>query len=87
MPHEFVTTFAERLAQQALEREERKRLSRAEQSSTLNTPEVRVRAWEKIHGLRLPSDASHPVLVVIAADTGLTLAHLREEQLARRARR
>ena len=86
-PHEFVTTYAERHALQAREREEQKHLSRAEQSSTLNSPDVRIRAWEKVHGLRLPSDTAHPILEIIAADTGLAISQVREEQQARLARR
>jgi hypothetical protein len=37
--------------------------------------------------LRLPDDPMHPVLDVIAIDTRLTLAQVREEQRARVLRR
>jgi hypothetical protein len=47
---------------------------------------VRIRAWEKMHGLRLPSDPAHPILRVIASNTGISLACLREEQRARRVK-
>jgi DNA-binding transcriptional regulator YiaG len=80
-------TYAERLAVEAMAREEQRRIDRAEQSSTLNTPGARIRAWEKLHGLRLPSDAAHPVLRLVASGTGLTLAQVREEQQAISARR
>jgi hypothetical protein len=30
---------------------------------------VRIRAWEKVHGLRMPADSAHPILEVIAGDT------------------
>ena len=63
------------------------RLELAEQRSEVNPPEVRIRAWEKVHGLRLPADAAHPILDVIAVSTRLTLEQVQEEQRARAARR
>jgi hypothetical protein len=80
---EFVRTHAERLALDEHERAQRRRLELAEQRSDLNPPDVRIRAWEKVHALRLPDDPRHPVLNVIAIATGLTLAQVREEQGAR----
>jgi hypothetical protein len=70
---------------QAEEREkaDRRRLELAEQRSDVNSPEMRIRAWEKVHGLRLPTDANHPILDVIAVATRLTLEQVREEQRAR----
>jgi hypothetical protein len=84
--HQLVQTPAERFAHEEHQREERKRRELAEQRSDANTPDVRIRAWEKLHGLRLPSDPEHPILDVIAVSTRLTLAQVREEQLARAAR-
>jgi hypothetical protein len=69
------------------ERLQQRTLALAEQTSIENPPDVRVRAWEKVHALRLPSDARHPVLEVIAHGTGLTLEQVRQEQRARAARR
>jgi hypothetical protein len=77
---------AERLAHEESERAEKRRQELAEQRSDLNPPEVRIRAWEKIHQLRLPSDPAHPILDVIAISTRLTLAQVQEEQRARAAR-
>jgi hypothetical protein len=77
---------AERFAQEEHEREERRRRELAEQRSDANTPDVRIRAWERLHGLRMPSDPAHPVLDVIAVSTRLTLAQVREAQAARAAR-
>jgi hypothetical protein len=82
-----VSTYAERIALEALERAHQKRADQAEQISDLNSPEVRIRAWEKLHGLRLPSDPEHPVLEVVAASTKLTLTQVHEEQSARASRR
>ena len=77
---------AERLAHEQAERAETRRQELAELRSGLNPPEVRIRAWEKIHQLRLPSDPAHPVLDVIAVSTRLTLAEVQEEQRTRAAR-
>jgi hypothetical protein len=73
-------------ARSELEEEERahqRRLELAEQHSELNPPDVRIRAWEKVHGLRLPANLAHPILGVIAVGTRLTLAEVQAEQLAR----
>ena len=73
-------------ARRALEQEERaqrRRIDLEEQRSDLNPPKVRIRAWEKVHGLRMPADSAHPILEVIAGDTRLTLVEVREEQQAR----
>jgi hypothetical protein len=89
-PHpglELVRTYAERLALEERERAQRRRLDLAEQRSDLNPPDVRIRAWEKLHALRLPQDPLHPVLDVIAISTGLTLSQVRAEQSARVAQR
>jgi hypothetical protein len=89
-PHpaiELVRTHAERIALEELERAQRRRLELAEQRSDLNPPDVRIRAWEKLHALRLPRDPGHPVLIVVAISTGLTLSQVRAEQSARVAPR
>jgi hypothetical protein len=83
---DIIRTHAERLAQDAEERLHQRQLELAEQSSTANPPDARIRAWEKVHALRMPGDAAHPVLDVIAHATGLTLGQIREEQRARLAR-
>jgi hypothetical protein len=76
-------------ARSEIEQEERahqRRLELAVQHSELNPPDVRIRAWEKVHGLRLPSDSAHPILEVIAVGTRLTLAEVQAEQRARARR-
>jgi hypothetical protein len=84
---EFIRTHAERLADEAEERLQKRQLVLAEQCSSENPPDVRIRAWEKAHDLRLPGDPEHPVLRTVAIGTGLTIAQVREEQRARRAPR
>jgi len=83
---DFAKTAAERLAQEEHERAEKRRQQLAEQRSDLNPPDVRIRMWEKVHQLLLPSDPAHPILDVIAVSTRLTLAEVREEQRTRAAR-
>ena len=83
---DLVKTPAERLAHEQYERTEKRRLELAEQRSDLNPPDVRIRTWERIHALRLPSDPAHPILDVIAISTRLTLEEVREEQRMRAAR-
>jgi hypothetical protein len=82
---DLVNSRAARLAHEEF-RAEKRRQELAEQRSDLNPPDVRIRVWEKIHQLRLPSDPAHPILDVIAVSTRLTLAEVREEQRMRAAR-
>lgn len=84
---EIIRTHAERMAQEAEERLQKRQLLLAEQCSSASPPDVRIRAWERAHALCLPSNPEHPVLPTVAACTGLTVAQVQEEQLARRARR
>lgn len=64
-------------------RVERKRLEAAEQTSELNLPGARIRAWELVHGLRMPSSPAHSILDQIAVTTQLSLAEVHEEQRMR----
>jgi hypothetical protein len=84
---DVIRTHAERMAYEAEERLQKRQLVLAAQCSRDSTPEVRIRAWETAHALCLPSDPEHPVLRAIATCTGLTIAQIQEEQLARRERR
>ena len=84
---ELVRTHAERLAHEAEERLQKRQLLLHEQCSSENSPDVRIRAWERAHALCLPSDPGHPVLHSVAISTGLTVAQVQEEQCVRRARR
>ena len=56
---------------------------RIEQSCELNTPAIRIRAWERLHRLTLPRGSAHSVLSVVAEATHLTLEQVREEQQRR----
>jgi len=84
-PGELINDYRSRLALEQFRAAERRQQEMAEQSSTLNPPEVRIRAWERVHGVRLPVDPAHPVLRVVASATELTLAQVHEEQRKRLA--
>src|SRR5262249_53075432 len=82
---ETMQEHRDRIALEERERAQRREEQLADQRSDINSPEMRIRAWEKMHALRLPTTADHPVLDVIARATRLTLEQLREEQRARAA--
>jgi len=84
---EIVTAYRARQAVLEDARLQQRQLDLEGQRSNYNPPDVRIRHWEKLHGLRLPMDAEHPVLDVIAISTRLTLAEVQGEQLARRMQR
>jgi hypothetical protein len=74
------------IAAEMFARVEKRRLAFEELKSALYSPQERISAWEKLHGLRLPFDAQHPILLSIARSTGLTLAQVRDEQEARKGK-
>lgn len=84
---EILSDYRQRKAIEENERAERRRADSAEQYSALNSADRRIRAWEKIHQLRMPSDASHPVVAAIVRATQLTMEEVLNEQRLRSARR
>jgi hypothetical protein len=80
---EYYKAHRERLAFEAEERAQQRKVELTEQASVLNTPEARIRMWEKVHQLRLPMDPMHAIIDVVAAGTGLSATEVREEQRAR----
>lgn len=72
-----------RIVREQIDEAERAQRERFEQARELNTPATRIRAWEKLHRLTLPSGPAHPVLSVVAEATHLTLKEVREEQRRR----
>ena len=82
-PGELASDYRVRLAEERAEADERRRIELLDLSSTANSPEARIRAWERAHGLTLPRAESHPVLTSVAAATRLTLEQVREEQRRR----
>ncbi len=75
--------FRARLVHQQAEAAERRRTDLAEQCSRLKTAEERIRIWERIHEVNLPRDPAHRLVDIIAANTGLTGADVRDEQQRR----
>lgn len=80
---EWNSDYRARMALEKAERDEKRRLELEEQRSETNSPRARVMAWEKAHALCMPSDTDHPILLVIAQATRLSLAEIRKEQQAR----
>lgn len=75
--------FRERLARQQAQAAERRQQALTEQASALNSPQVRIRIWEQLHAIELPRSTAHRLISIIAANTGLTIAQIREEQQQR----
>ncbi|HEV7136914.1 MAG TPA: hypothetical protein VGN43_09795 [Steroidobacteraceae bacterium] len=78
-----ITDYPARIIREQIEEAERAQRERLEQSSELNTPAMRIRAWERLHRLTLPRGSAHAVLNVIAKATRLTVEQVREEQRRR----
>jgi hypothetical protein len=83
---EMLIDFRQRLELEAKERAERRRVNMAEQTLQTNAPSARIRAWERLHELRMPLTPEHPVLNLIAAATQLSMAEVNEEQRLRSGR-
>jgi hypothetical protein len=82
-PGELASDYRVRIVEERAEADERRRIELLDLTSTANSPDRRIRAWERAHGLTLPRAESHPVLNAVAAATRLTLEQVREEQRRR----
>src|ERR1700719_1025630 len=80
---ERIAHYRARIAQQQAEAARRRQEELEEQSSTLKTPDTRIRIWERLHEVGLPRDPSHRLVDIIAANTGLTVEEVRDEQRLR----
>jgi hypothetical protein len=83
MVSDAMIDYRERMERQRLEAEQRREMDRVEQRAMHNTPDARVRIWERLHQLKLPQDASHPILAIIAQQTALSMDELLEVQRIR----
>jgi hypothetical protein len=83
---EILMDHRSRIAIEEEARAQQRRLALAEQCSDSNPPEERIRTWEKLHGLRMPSDPDHAILLVIAVNTRLRSCDVHEVQAARTRR-
>lgn len=70
----------DRIAVEQLEREESRRAAREQMQSSHSSAADKIRAWERLHGLQLPRDPTHMVLMLVARRTGLTLRAVLDEQ-------
>jgi hypothetical protein len=85
VPGESTDDRRRRMALLQAEAIEQRQRELAEQSSPLNSPSMRIRAWERLHQVDLPRDPAHRLVTVIAANTGLSIHDVREEQTSRAA--
>jgi hypothetical protein len=78
-----VLDYRARLEREQLDAAERRRQAMMDQSSPDNSHELRVRAWERLHQVRLPRSSEHAVLTIVASQTGLELAEVHAVQRQR----
>lgn len=82
---ETIADYRARIAQHQAEIIGRRQQELLEQASTMYTPSVRIRIWERLHQVTMPRNPAHRLLDVIAANTGLSVEEVREEQRQRQA--
>jgi hypothetical protein len=61
-----------------------RRVELESQSSNMNDARERIQIWERLHALRLPASAGHPLVAVIADHTRLEIRDITAEQKRRR---
>lgn len=83
---EILTDYRTRLAVEEEARAQKRRHDLAEQCSDANAAETRIGTWERLHGLRMPSDPTHPILDIIAINTRLRSCDIHAVQAARKRR-
>lgn len=81
--HDPLLDHRARIERAQLEAAERRTRALSDQRSPTNSHDARVRAWERLHQVRLPKDPQHNILMVVAQQTGLALAEVREVQRVR----
>lgn len=84
-PGEGIEDYRNRLQRLKAEAAEWRQKQIDEQSSPLNSPCVRIKAWERLHQLELPRDPAHRLVDIIATNTGLSADEVRAEQTLRAA--
>lgn len=78
-----VPDYRARIERARLEAEQQRQRYLSDQCDHANSPEVRVRIWEKLHQIRLPKDPAHAILAMVARDTRMDLDRVREVQRQR----
>jgi hypothetical protein len=81
--HDPILDHRARLERIQFEATERRERALIDQCAPENSPEARVRIWEKLHQLRLPKDPAHPILRKVARQTALDLTQILEVQRQR----
>ena len=81
--NDLVLDYRARLERQRLEAADRRKRDLFDQSSPDNSPDARVRVWERLHQVRLPRDPAHPILPLVAQETALGLDEVLEIQRLR----
>lgn len=81
--HDPLLDHRARIERAQFEAAERRSQALIDQRAPESPPEARVRAWEKLHQVRLPKDPEHAVLLVVAQQTGMALSDVREVQRQR----
>ena len=77
--------YRRKVQQQDRDRAELRANELATQTSPVRAAEERIRIWERLHELRLPSTSAHALVKVVAAQTHLTVGEVQAEQRRRSA--
>lgn len=85
MNTDYVIDYRAQLERRRLEAEQRRSQDILAQRAIENSPEMRVRMWERVHQLRMPRDPAHAILAQIAQQTELPLAEVQAVQRERAA--
>jgi hypothetical protein len=72
-----------KVQQQERERAALRATELASQMSPVRAAEERIRIWERLHGLRLPSTSAHALVRVVATQTHLSVGEVQAEQRRR----
>ena len=81
--HELILDHRARFERMQLEAAERRERALTDQRAPENSPEMRVRIWERLHQVRLPKDPAHAILKQVAQQTALDLSDVLEVQRVR----
>ncbi len=83
LPGEANNEYRIRIGREHAERASQRQEELAQQSSSLSTPFQRICLWERLHAMPLPRTTDHPLLDVVALQTGLSITQVRDEQTRR----
>jgi hypothetical protein len=72
--------FREAVKKEQESRRQQREVTLAAQASPGATAYERIRVWEQLHALRLPSAPNHSLVQVIADQTRLTITQIHQEQ-------